>query len=68
MKATAFTNWTGLLAASSACTLTRLKSYPKRGSIYARVAESSGWPGELKTSCTIGGTKESVGELSASFR
>jgi hypothetical protein len=32
------------------------KSWPKRGSMNARVAGSSGCPGERNTSCTTGGT------------
>jgi hypothetical protein len=41
-------------ARPSVCTRTLLKSCPKRGSMNARVAASSGWPGERKTSSTIG--------------
>src|SRR3954471_23492753 len=40
----------------SACTRTLPKSCPKRGSMYPRVAASSGWPDERRTSLAIGGT------------
>ena len=40
----------------SACVRTRPRSWPRRGSMKARVSASSGWPGERSTSWTMGGT------------
>lgn len=55
----------GVGRVSFACVRMWLKSYPNLGSMKARVAGSSGLPGERNTSCTIGGTSLTGKEFTA---
>src|SRR5258707_315011 len=57
VKAAAFTARADASACASVWTRTRLKSWPKRDSMNARVVFSSGWPGVRQPSWTIGGTE-----------